>query len=262
MQGMKVKIQDMTSTGKEKVQEGTANVQGKAEQATARTHVDKKAAKEREKAREAEAKAQLHGEKAMHRETAGAHHGVGHVPLTGPRHHRPVGSSATTGTHPASDKKKLQEELLDHGVMTLLKNWLEPLPDNSLPNVKIRNAILNILVDFPIDLDRYDRRQQLIKSGLGNVIMFLLKSDEETTTNKKLAKQLVDNWCRHLYKKRHRYEGTTDYGNEQTQYHGPASKKSKSILSEKGAVNVVISHTHQRIEKKFQKLKAMKRKLN
>ncbi|KAF3321493.1 late embryogenesis abundant protein D-113 [Carex littledalei] len=101
---MKVKIQDMTSTIKEKVKKGSANVRGKAEQATARTHIQKEAAKEREKAREAEAKAQLHGEKAMHRETAGAHHGVGRVPLTGPRHHRPVGSSATTGTHPASDK--------------------------------------------------------------------------------------------------------------------------------------------------------------
>lgn len=141
--------------------------------------------------------------------------------------------------------------------MTLLKNWLESLPDNSLPeNVKIRSAILNILVDFPIDLDSYDRRQQLIKSGLGNVIMLLFKSDEETTANKILAKQLIDNWCRHLYKKRHRYEGTTDYGN------GPVSKKSKSILSGTGAVNVVVSHTHQRIEKKLQKLKAMKKKLH
>lgn len=162
------------------------------------------------------------------------------------------------------NRQKLQEELLDHGVLTLLKNWLEPLPDNSLPNVKIRSAILDILIDFPIDLDHCDRRQQLIKSGLGKVIMFLLKSDEETTTNKKLAKQLVDNWCRHLYKKRNRYdESTSDYGNEQTKYNEPASKRSKSsILSGKRAVNVVISHTHQRIEKKLQKLKAMKRELH
>jgi Late embryogenesis abundant (LEA) group 1 len=83
---------------------------GKAEQATARTHGQKEAAKEREKAREAEAKAELHGKKAEHREEAGAHHGIGHVPLTGPHHHHPVGSGATnpnyptTGTRPASEK--------------------------------------------------------------------------------------------------------------------------------------------------------------
>ncbi|KAJ4746451.1 hypothetical protein LUZ62_080856 [Rhynchospora pubera] len=109
MQGMKEKIQDMGSTMKEKIKEGT-NVQGKAEQATARTHGEKEAAKEREKSREAEAKAELHGEKAEHREEAALHHGVGHVPLTGPHHHRPVGMGAakgtypTTGTHPTTDK--------------------------------------------------------------------------------------------------------------------------------------------------------------
>ena len=44
-------------------------------------------------------------------------------------------------------KKQLQQEFLDHGVLTLLKNWLEPLPDGSLPNINIRAAILQILTD-------------------------------------------------------------------------------------------------------------------
>ncbi|KAL2234631.1 UNVERIFIED_CONTAM: Protein IWS1 [Sesamum indicum] len=91
-------------------------------------------------------------------------------------------------------KKQLQQEFLDHGVLTLLKNWLEPLPDGSLPNMNIRAAVLKILNDFPIDLEQYDRREQLKKSGLGKVIMFFSKSDEETTANRKLAKELVDKW--------------------------------------------------------------------
>nr|DAD26445.1 TPA_asm: hypothetical protein HUJ06_027913 [Nelumbo nucifera] len=91
-------------------------------------------------------------------------------------------------------KRQLQQEFLDHGVLTLLKNWLEPLPDGSLPNINIRTAILKILTDFPIDLEQYDRREQLKKSGLGKVIMFLSRSDEETTSNRKLAKDLVDKW--------------------------------------------------------------------
>ncbi|KAF8395131.1 hypothetical protein HHK36_019072 [Tetracentron sinense] len=91
-------------------------------------------------------------------------------------------------------KKQLQLEFLDHGVLTLLKNWLEPLPDGSLPNINIRSAILKILTDFPIDLEQYDRREQLKKSGLGKVIMFLSRSDEETTSNRKHAKDLVDRW--------------------------------------------------------------------
>lgn len=92
-------------------------------------------------------------------------------------------------------RKQLQLEFLDHGVLTLLKNWLEPLPDGSLPNINIRAAVLRILNDvcigytliyfftllklsglifllalqFPIDLDQYDRKEQLKKSGLGKV---------------------------------------------------------------------------------------------
>ncbi|KAK8452366.1 hypothetical protein SEVIR_5G099500v4 [Setaria viridis] len=91
-------------------------------------------------------------------------------------------------------KKNLQQEFLDHGVLTLLKNWLEPLPDGSMPNMNIRSAVLKLLADFPIDLEQHDRREQLKKSGLGKVIMFLSKSDEETTANRKLAKELVDKW--------------------------------------------------------------------
>ncbi|CAH8313399.1 unnamed protein product [Eruca vesicaria subsp. sativa] len=49
-------------------------------------------------------------------------------------------------------KKQLQTEFLDHGILTLLKNWLEPLPDGSLPNINIRAAILRVLTDFPIDV--------------------------------------------------------------------------------------------------------------
>ncbi|KAJ4811575.1 hypothetical protein LUZ62_024141 [Rhynchospora pubera] len=106
---MKEKIQDMVTRVVQGRHRKCARY-GKAEQATAQTHGEKEAAKEREKAREAEAKAELHGEKAEHREEAALRHGVGHVPLTGPHHHRPVGMGAakgtypTTGTHPTTDK--------------------------------------------------------------------------------------------------------------------------------------------------------------
>ncbi|CAN1256545.1 Protein IWS1 homolog 1 [Linum perenne] len=103
-------------------------------------------------------------------------------------------------------KKQLQQEFIDHGVLTLLKNWLEPLPDGSLPNINIRAAMLRILTDLPLDLEQYDRREQLKKSGLGKVIMFLSKSDEETTSNRKLAKDLVDKWSRPIFNKSTRFE--------------------------------------------------------
>lgn len=121
-------------------------------------------------------------------------------------------------------KKQLQQEFLDHGVLTLLKNWLEPLPDGSLPNTNIRAAILKILTDFPIDLEQYDRREQLKKSGLGKVIMFLSRSDEETTANRKLAKDLVDKWSRPIFNKSTRFEDMRNYDDERIPFRRPTKK--------------------------------------
>ncbi|KAK3017667.1 hypothetical protein RJ639_003984 [Escallonia herrerae] len=125
-------------------------------------------------------------------------------------------------------KKQLQHEFLDHGVLTLLKNWLEPLPDGSLPNINIRAAVLKILTDYPIDLEQYDRREQLKKSGLGKVIMFLSKSDEETTSNRKLAKDLVDKWSRPIFKKSTRFEDMRNYDDETVPFRRPSAKKPMS----------------------------------
>ncbi|NP_001149167.1 IWS1 C-terminus family protein [Zea mays] len=128
-------------------------------------------------------------------------------------------------------KKNLQQEFLDHGVLTLLKNWLEPLPDGSMPNMNIRSAVLKLLTDFPIDLEQYDRREQLKKSGLGKVIMFLSKSDEETTANRKLAKELVDKWSRPIFNKSTRFEDMKRYDDERAPYRRPQMKEPSSSSS-------------------------------
>ncbi|KAG9150478.1 hypothetical protein Leryth_010856 [Lithospermum erythrorhizon] len=125
-------------------------------------------------------------------------------------------------------KKQLQQEFLDHGVLTLLKNWLEPLPDGSLPNINIRAAVLRILSDFPIDLEQFDRREQLKKSGLGKVIMFLSKSDEETSSNRKLAKELVDKWSRPIFNKSTRFEDMRNHEEERAAFRRPSLKRPSS----------------------------------
>ncbi|KAL1809114.1 hypothetical protein DCAR_0728646 [Daucus carota subsp. sativus] len=122
-------------------------------------------------------------------------------------------------------KKQLQQEFLDHGVLTLLKNWLEPLPDGSLPNINIRAAILKILTEFPIDLEQFDRREQLKKSGLGKVIMFLSKSDEEITSNRKIAKDLVDKWSRPIFNKSTRFEDMRNFDDERAPFRRSSGKK-------------------------------------
>lgn len=108
----------------------------------------------------------------------------------------------------ALSKKYLQAEFLDHGVLSLLKNWLEPLPDGSLPNTNIRTSVLQILDDLSVILDKGlgCRREQLIKSGLAKVVMFLSKSEEETRGNRRLANDLVNRWGHMVYDRSTRYE--------------------------------------------------------
>ncbi|KAI4369910.1 hypothetical protein MLD38_018304 [Melastoma candidum] len=122
-------------------------------------------------------------------------------------------------------KRQLQQEFLDHGVLALLKTWLEPLPDKSLPNINIRAAILQTLSDLPIDLEQYDRREQLKSSGIGKVIMFLSKSDEETTSNRKLAKDLVDKWSRPIFNKSTRFEDMRHAEDERIPNRRPPMKR-------------------------------------
>ncbi|KAK9152930.1 hypothetical protein Sjap_000410 [Stephania japonica] len=94
-------------------------------------------------------------------------------------------------------KRQLQQVFLDHGALSLLKNWLEPLPDGSLPNSNVRAAILNIL------------------NGVY----------EETATNRKLAKDLVDKWSRPIFSKSTRFEDLRYIDEERAPYQRPAAKK-------------------------------------
>ena len=92
--------------------------------------------------------------------------------------------------------KKLHGELLDAGLLGVLKAWIEPMHDGTLPNSKVRGAVLTMLSRLPVDCSFEDRREQLKRSGLGRVIMFLSKLPDETVENRRMARELVEKWSR------------------------------------------------------------------
>lgn len=92
--------------------------------------------------------------------------------------------------------KKLHGELLDAGLLGVLKAWIEPMQDGTLPNSKVRGTVLTMLTRLPVDCSFEDRREQLKRSGLGVVVMFLSKLPDETAENRRLAKDLVEKWSR------------------------------------------------------------------
>ncbi|KAK1356545.1 Seed maturation protein [Heracleum sosnowskyi] len=100
MRSVKEKVSNAASAAQEHVDIYKAQVQEKAEKATARTTEEKVIAHEKMKAKEAEAKMKLHEAKAEHaaEKLYGKHHLHQHDPvLAGTTGHVPVGTAVASG---------------------------------------------------------------------------------------------------------------------------------------------------------------------
>ena len=65
------------------------------------------------------------------------------------------------------------------------------------PVSQVRSAVLRVLHQLNFFFE--DRKEQLKKSGLGRVVMFLYKLPDETPANRRLAKELVEKWSRPIF---------------------------------------------------------------
>lgn len=110
-----------------------------------------------------------------------------------------------------SVRQDLKDTFIDSGVMTAIKEWISPLPDKSLPALRIREELLRILMEVSAHLRPGRRRQPevgvslctsspqlpsvsqetLKHSGIGRAVMFLYKHPKESRSNKDLALKLI-----------------------------------------------------------------------
>ncbi|KAH6822652.1 hypothetical protein C2S53_017198 [Perilla frutescens var. hirtella] len=123
-------------------------------------------------------------------------------------------------------RKHLQQEFLDRGVLDALREWLEPLPDGSIPSIDVRATVFKCLNDLTIDFEQSERIEQMTASGIGKAVMFYCKYGEETIANRKLAKELLDNWSRSIYRISTNHEDMKNY--EKRTYRRPPVKKTAS----------------------------------
>lgn len=47
-------------------------------------------------------------------------------------------------------KIDLREALLDSGILSVITDWLTPLPDRSLPNIRVREVMIQVLLDVSL----------------------------------------------------------------------------------------------------------------
>ena len=94
---------------------------------------------------------------------------------------------------------ELHEAFLRHGLLTVLRAWLDLLPDGNLPNLTVRTSLIELIQQLPVSTDSHERKEELKRSGLGRNILFLSTIEEETPKNRARCKKLVEKWSRPVY---------------------------------------------------------------
>lgn len=87
-------------------------------------------------------------------------------------------------------KANLAEVILDNNLLAEIRQWLEPLPDASLPSYEIQKVLFGALLKLPINTNH------LRESGIGKILLFYQKSKRVEPKIKRIADKLISDWTR------------------------------------------------------------------
>ena len=98
--------------------------------------------------------------------------------------------------------KTLQHNLLEKDILGAFKDWIEPKRDTAktLPSLTVRTAVYEMLTKLPCQTDHL-KRSEGDKKPIGYTILALRKHKLETPENKRALKELMEKWCRPVFRK-------------------------------------------------------------
>lgn len=96
-------------------------------------------------------------------------------------------------------RRDMQRSLLEMGLLTVCRRWIQPLPSGKLGNVTVRDRLIDAIgaMNGENGISSHD----LKVSEFGKTVMVLYKHRDETPTMKRKLKTLIEQWSRPIFQK-------------------------------------------------------------
>merc|ERR1712165_533022 len=85
------------------------------------------------------------------------------------------------------NKGELRLAFVEANLLSVMTDWLAPMPDKGLPHVNMRTAFLKLLQEL-----RIEEPSRLKESGIGKAVMYLYRHPRETRKNKFMAGYIIN----------------------------------------------------------------------
>ena len=89
-----------------------------------------------------------------------------------------------------------QSYLIEGDMLSVVRRWIQPLPNGQLGNVTVRQKLLDAIANMP-----GIHPNALKRSELGKTVMLLHKHPKETPGMKRQTRELIEQWSRGIFQK-------------------------------------------------------------